>query len=138
MKRFLTIVIIMFGVHSLIAQIDREEIVSVVKEAIEESDSSKRKVKYVLPNYQERQQQNKEADAKSLEVAKSVVEEAGKVYDENMKSGMTNISHNVEPWWVSVNTNESQEEVNTYNSESSDIKSTEKLNLIEIWNISSI
>lgn len=113
MKMFLVLIAII-GIHPIIAQ----------------------KKKYVLSNYQERQNQHREADIQALKVADSVVKEAEKKYDENMKSGITNISHNAEPWWVSVNTNESQEEINTYNSESSDIESTEKTSYpIKTWQI---
>lgn len=131
MKMFLVLIAII-GIQPAIAQIDREELVSAVKEAIEESNNNKNK-RYV--NAFSESQQYEEARKKSLEVQDNLVKEAEKKYDENMKSGITNISHNAEPWWAYVEIDKSCFD-NTYNSESSDIESTEKTSYpIKTWQI---
>ncbi|NGF75796.1 hypothetical protein G5B10_07890 [Fluviicola sp. SGL-29] len=134
MKMFLVLIAII-GIQPAIAQIDREELVSAVKEAIEESDNSRRRVRYTTLSNESRKIAEQE-----LEEARKAVEARIKrdeeTYEERQKYRAINYLHNTEPWWVSVNTNESQEEVNKYNYESSDIESTEKTSHpIKTWQI---
>lgn len=92
--------------------------------------------KYVLHYYQERQQQNKEADVRALEVAKGVVEETERRYEKNMKSGMLKNTSSI---WEDITFQEVAErlEENKKNKQQVSVEKTE-LNRNKIWNIYTI